>query len=66
MNMEQITHYLAQGAVNITEGYTTIERGSKIHEAMQEWCRLVQSGVVGSMIADSGKLPSKPVAAVNR
>lgn len=66
MTLEEVTRYLAQGAINITEGCTIIEPGSKVHQAMQEWCRLVESGLVGTLITSTGKLPDEPIAAVNR
>ncbi len=38
---------IAQGVINIAEGHTTIEKGSRVHECMAELCELVTSGAVG-------------------
>lgn len=37
-------HSIAQGVINITEGLTTIEAGSRVHRAMQAFCDLLSPG----------------------
>lgn len=46
MEYEIIMHWIAQGAINITEGLTTIEADSPVHMAMQELCRLANEGKI--------------------
>lgn len=38
---------IAQGAINIDSGMTTIEKCSRIHNAMHSLCELVNTGKVG-------------------
>ncbi len=38
MSWEDVCHFIAQAAVNIFSGETTIEPGSKIHQAMEAFC----------------------------
>ncbi len=38
MSWEDTVHFIAQGAINISEGMQTIEPGSKIHRAMESFC----------------------------
>jgi hypothetical protein len=46
MSWEDVLHFIAQGAVNIAEGHTTIEAGSRVHNAMNAFCEYVQKGCV--------------------
>jgi hypothetical protein len=39
MSWDEVVTYLAQAAINIDEGITTIEQGSKVHIALHEFCR---------------------------
>lgn len=39
--------FIAQGAINVDCGITTLEKGSPTHTAMNELCRLVNDGHVG-------------------
>jgi hypothetical protein len=43
---EEAMHYIAQGAINISEGLTTVEDGSPVHQAMKAMCEMVSQGVV--------------------
>ena len=38
MSWEDVVHYIAQGAVNISEGHTVIEPNSRVHRAMIAFC----------------------------
>lgn len=38
MPWAEVAHFIAQGAVNVTEGHTTIEPRSKVHRAMIDFC----------------------------
>lgn len=44
MSVDDCLHWIAQGAINVTEGLTEIQPGSKIHQAMEELCRHAQAG----------------------
>lgn len=46
MNWEEVCHWIAQGAVNIAEGHTTIEADSRVHVAMKAFCEMVTQGYV--------------------
>ena len=46
MSWDEVCHWIAQGAVNIAEGHTTIETGSRVHNAMNAFCEYVQKGCV--------------------
>lgn len=46
MSWEDVCHWIAQGAINIAEGHTTIEAGSRVHTAMNAFCEYVQKGRV--------------------
>jgi hypothetical protein len=46
MNFETVMHYIAQGAINISEGLTTIEPDSPIHRAMLALCEMTSAGLV--------------------
>ncbi len=43
MSMEEMIHYIAQGVINIDEGLTNIEKGSRVHLAMQAFCDRLSS-----------------------
>lgn len=49
---------IAQGVVNIAEGMTTIEQGSRIHRAMEQLCTAAHKGQI--VLADPA--PSHVVA----
>jgi hypothetical protein len=40
-----VKHFIAQGAINIAEGLTTIAAGSKVHRAMESFCKLASEGL---------------------
>lgn len=44
MSIEDALHWIAQGAINIDEGTTKIEAGSRVHVAMHAICHLAQTG----------------------
>jgi len=47
MSWEDVCHWIAQGAVNISEGkYNTFEAGSRVHTAMNAFCEYVNKGCV--------------------
>lgn len=46
MTFAEAVSAIAQGAVNITEGLTIVEPGSRIHTGMLELCRLLSEGAV--------------------
>jgi hypothetical protein len=41
---ELVTWGIAQAVINIDEGHTTIERGSRVYEALVAFCKLVAAG----------------------
>lgn len=41
MPWEAVCMNLAQGAINIAEGHTTIEAGSPVHHALEDFCHYV-------------------------
>ena len=43
---DNIMHFIAQGAINISEGLTEVEADSPVHRAMSDLCRLVSEGKV--------------------
>lgn len=43
----QVLAGIAQGAINISEGLTTIEAGSRVHRSMEELCRKWQAVAKG-------------------
>lgn len=47
-----VMHFIAQAAINITEGLTNIEEGSPIHHAMIKLCQLANDGRVGVRASD--------------
>lgn len=56
MPVDDVIHFIAQGAVNIAEGITTIEPGSRIHRAMEDFCFYVANGGI------PGQTSAKPIA----
>jgi hypothetical protein len=38
MSRDDVIHFLAQAAINIDAGFTVIERGSRIHQALHTFC----------------------------
>ncbi len=46
MSWEEVCHWIAQGAVNISSGITNIEAGSPVHKAMVAFCEYASSGLV--------------------
>lgn len=38
MSWEEVCHFIAQGAINIDSGLTTIEKNSQVHKAMHAFC----------------------------
>ena len=38
LSWEEVVHSIAQGAINIDEGLTNVEKGSPIHKAMHAFC----------------------------
>lgn len=46
MSWDDVCHWIAQGAVNISEGHLTIEAGSRVHRAMEAFCEYVTTGRV--------------------
>ena len=44
MPFPKIMHFIAQGAINVAEGHTTIEADSPIHRAMSDLCQRVSDG----------------------
>jgi hypothetical protein len=46
MDWETVCHYIAQGVINIEEGYTTIEPGSKVYKAMVAFCEYANKGCI--------------------
>jgi hypothetical protein len=63
MSWEDILHFIAQGAVNIAEGHTTIEAGSRVHIAMNAFCEYVQKGCVTFNPQGAGRC-GKPVEGI--
>lgn len=55
MNFEIVMHYIAQGAINISEGITQIEDGSPVHKAMLALCEMVNAGQVVYRVPPDGK-----------
>lgn len=47
---DKVVHFIAQGAINITEGHTTIEQGSAVHRAMIQLCALINEGLVTAVV----------------
>lgn len=46
MSWEDVCHFIAQGAINVSEGHTVIEAGSPVHRAMLAFCEYVTKGCV--------------------
>ena len=46
MTFDEVIHYIAQGAINIDEGIITIEKGSRVHEAMGRLCEMLSNGEI--------------------
>lgn len=44
MSLADVKFFIAQGAINIDEGVTTIERQSKVHRAMHDLCWYLSNG----------------------
>jgi hypothetical protein len=55
MPWPEVCHYIAQGAVNVTEGYTVIEAGSRVHEAMVDFCEHVVRGTIPVRRPEAGQ-----------
>lgn len=47
MEWQDVCHFIAQGAINIADGMTTIEAGSSIHRAMEAFCAHMRKAIVG-------------------
>jgi hypothetical protein len=53
MSWVEVCAGIAQGAINIAEGITTIEPESRIHDAMSDFCEYMSKGLVTpAMIAN--------------
>lgn len=61
MSWEEVCHFIAQGAINIEYGHTTIEVNSPVHKAMLAFCEYVNQGRIGRV----GKL-TKPESLAKR
>jgi hypothetical protein len=46
MSWEEVCHFIAQGAINIEYGHTTIEVNSPVHKAMLAFCEYANKGRV--------------------
>lgn len=46
MNFADVMRLIAQGAINVTEGITTVEQDSPVHRAMKKLCEMVSKGEV--------------------
>ena len=55
MTFAQVVAAIAQGAINIDNGLTTIETGSRVHRGMHELCRLLSDGLVTPADLESQK-----------
>lgn len=47
MTLDKMIHFIAQGAINVDTGLTTIEKGSNVHKAMHRFCEAWHNGEIG-------------------